>query len=515
MYLNATPDRASGPREAPSIDVLDVAARLEMQGMVDETTQHRFGRDVFAIARQRVESGQYGERETAPWSTTGPSGRNPTVERWVGVVARFLQGALFGCGTLFVFLMLWFSDLSLNMSPAGGVLVATAVYLGCAGWSRLMSISAGGVVYYSPIEADRQLARYVLRAAVTLALVMGLISLGYAVSGAFSANLGPMGVVLATIANLTLFWLTLAYAAAQRRPWAVLVFTGVGVAGFFVAGALVDPARGMQMQLALAAFNGASLLYMAGCSLLAFRSRNSYLEYSRAAVLPRRRRRFLGALGIGYGFLILSDFVLLTAVGYFDAIGEGTKVYLALKLVAIIPLVVSLGVMEVLEYRLGEAINRHEQRVAPDDPAFAAGIKRAFLSAMLVFAGLHVLLGAVAGALLLPGMPLRHLIGDVAITADVVGPGLLAALGIMFALAGMFCATMLSTLGEDAVILKWLLYGLAISLVLGGALYPVAGILGAALGFAAGTGAFLWLGAHTVVTQMKAYPLLSYRQALG
>jgi len=40
-------------------------------------------------------------------------------------------------------------------------------------------------------------------------------------------------------------------------------------------------------------------------------------------------------------------------------------------------------------------------------------------------------------------------------------------------------------------------------------------MLGAAIGFAVGTAAFLVLGARTVAASMAAYPLLSYRQAIA
>ncbi|HSQ37811.1 MAG TPA: hypothetical protein VLS92_07965 [Acidimicrobiia bacterium] len=517
MYQDLTSDASlrTEPCRAPDVDVLDAAVGLEMRGLVDETTQQRFGRDALEIARERVEQGLTFSADTPLWSTREYRGYRGWAERWAPDLSRFAQGLVFGAGTLFVFLLLWFSDLSQHITPAGGVVVAVSVYLASAGWSRLMSVAAGGVVYYSLVEADRQLTRYVVRAVVTLALLTAVIALGYLAGDSFTDTLGPGWVVMATIANLTLFWLSLAYVVAQRRPWLILLFAAGGVAGFLIAGAAFDPSAGMHMQVSLAAFNVVSVLYMIGRAVMAYHPRYAFLELSEAAPLPARRRRFLASLGIGYGLLILSDFVILAAVGYFDSTRNGTEIYLVLKLVAIIPLVVSLGVMEILEFRLGETVRKHEQRFDSSDPRFTAGIRRAFYLSVLGFGGLHVLLGLAAATLLLPGMPLRGLVAESTLTADIIVPGLLATFGIMFALGGMFCATLLSTIGEDEVILKWLLIGLALSLAVGGGLYPALGMLGAAIGFAAGSAAFLVLGARTIVACMAAYPLLSYRRAIA
>ena len=503
------------PRPAPGIDVLDAAVGLEMRGLVDETTQRRFGRDALEIAHQRVEQGLTFATDTPLWSTREYRGYRGWAERWVPALTRFAQGSLFGAGTLFVFVLLWFSDLSQHITPVGGVVVAVSVYLASAGWSRLMSVAAGEVVHYSLAAADRQLTRYVAKALATLALLVGIIALGYQMGGTFAGALGPLSVVIATIANLTFFWLGLAYVVAERRPWLVLLFAAAGVSAFLIVGAVLRPSAGMQMQLSLAACNLVGVAYMAGRALLAYRPRHAFLRTSQGEPLPARRRRFLGALGIGYGLLILSDFVILAAVGYFDHTRHGAEVYLLLKLVAIIPLVVSLGVMEVLEHRLGEVVRRHEEHFSYADPAFPTRVRRAFWASVLGFGGLHLLLGAAAATMLLPGMPLRSLVDESALTADIILPGLLATLGIMFALAGMFCATLLSSLGEDEVILWWLLAGLALSLAVGGALYPALGMLGAAIGFAAGTAVFWLLGARTVGARIGAYPLLSYRRAIS
>lgn len=517
MHLDITPDRPvpATPREAPDIDVLDAAVGLEMRGLVDETMQERFGRDVFEIARERVEGGLSFESDPPRWSTREYHGFQGWAERWLPGLSRFAQGFLFGCGTLFVFLLLWFSDLSQRITPAGGVLVAASVYLTSAGWSRLMSVTAGDVVHYSRVEADRQLTRCVARAVATLTVLIGVVAVGYSSTGAFAETFGPGSVVSASIVNLTFFWLSLAFAAAQRRPWLILLSAAGGLVGYAVVGTVVDPSLGVHMQLSLAAGNAVSVVYMISRAMLAYRPRHAFLEHSGSSALPARRRRFLASLGIGYGFLILSDFVVLAAVGYFDSTRNGTETYLVLKLVAIIPLVVSLGVMEVLEYRLGEDIRRHEERLASSDPDFASSIRRAFYVSVLSFGTLHLLLGLVAATLLLPGMPLRGWVAESALTADMVVPGLLATFGIMFAVAGMFCATLLSTMGEDEVSLRWLLTGLALSLAVGGGLYPALGILGAAIGFTVGTGVFLVLGGRAVTARMAAYPLLSYRRAIG
>jgi hypothetical protein len=503
------------PSPAPDVDILDAAVGLEMRGLVDETTQERFGRDVFEIARERVVVGLSPNTEPSPWSTAQYHGWQGWAERSLPGLDRFARGFLFGAGTLFVFLLLWFSDLSQRITPAGGIVVAASTYLASAGWSRLMSVSAGEVVHYSRVEADRQLIRYVTRAAATLAVLAGLMAVGYAVTGTLEGTLGPGSVVVASIANLTLFWLILAFAAAQRRPWLILLFAVGGLLGLTVARAVVEPSWGMHTQLALAGFNLAGVLYMASRAVLAYRPRHAFLERSGAAPLPARRRRYLAGLGIGYGFLILSDFIVLAAVGYFATTSHGSDIYLVLKLVAIIPLVISLGVMEVLEYRLGETIRRHEERLASSDPGFTTVIRRAFYTSLLSFGAWHTAAALIAATLVLPGMPLRHFVAESALTADIIVPGLLATLGTMFALAGMFCATLLSTMGDDETILKWLLAGLALSLVVGGSLYPALGIVGAATGFAAGTGAFLVLGVRAVVERMIDHSLLSYRQAIG
>lgn len=517
MHLDLTQAQSVGaaPQQPPDVDVLDAAVGLEMRGLVDETTQERFGRDVFEIARERVILGLSPNTDPSPWSTAQYGGWRGWAERSLPGLDRFARGFLFGAGTLFVFLLLWFSDLSQRITPAGGIVVAASTYLASAGWSRLMSVSAGAVVHYSPAEADRQLVRYVARAVVTLALLIGVMAIVYATTGVLAETLGPGSVVMASIANLTMFWLVLAFAAAQRRPWLILVFAAGGLAALAIARAAVAPSQGMHTQIALAGFNLFGGLYMSTRALVALRSRHSHPARVEETPLPTRRRRFLGGLGIGYGFLILSDFVVLAAAGYFSTTSHGGDIYLVLKLVAVIPLLVSLGVMEVLEYRLDEKIRRHEERLASADPAFTAGIRRAFFNSLLVFGAGH-LAAALAGAtLLLPGMPLRHLVSQAAMTTDVIVPGLLATVGIMFALAGMFCATVLSTMGDDDTILGWLLVGLGLSLGLGAGLYPLLGIVGAATGFAVGTGAFLALGARAVAKRMVAYPLLSYRREIG
>jgi hypothetical protein len=517
MHPDMTPARAVSiaRREAPDVDVLDVAVGLEMRGLVDETTQERFGRDVFEIARQRLEEGLPLDQDPPRWSVPEYHGWRGWAERWLPVLHRFNRGFLFGAGTLFVFMLLWFSDLSQRITPAGGIVVAATVYLASAGWSRLMSVSAGAVVHYSRFEADRQLLRYALRAVATLSVLMALVAAGYAAVGTLTDTLGPGSVVMASIANLTLFWLTLAFAASQRRPWLILLSAIGGLAGYFIARTIGDLSPGMDTQVALATFNLVGILCMIGRALPAYRRQPAFPPLAAAGTLPRRRRRFLAALGIGYGFLILSDFVVLAGVGYFNGTRLGTEVYLVLKLVAIIPLVVSLGFMEVLQHRLGETISGHEERLASSDARFTPAIRRAFYLSVLSIGSLHMLGALVAGTLLLPGMPLRHVVAESALTADIIVPGLLGALGITFALAGMFCATLLSTMGDDEAILKWLLTGLALSLAVGGTLYPWLGIAGAALGFAAGTGAFLAFGARAVAARMGGYSLLSYRQAIG
>jgi hypothetical protein len=514
MYLDITRDRAVEPRRAPDVDVLDAAVGMEMRGLVDETTQERFGRDVFQIARERVEGGLSVDSDLPRWSTAKYHGLQGWGERWLPGLDRFARGFLFGAGTLFVFLLLWFSDLSQRITPAGGVIVAVSVYLASAGWSRLMSVSAGSVVHYSLVEADRQLTRYVTRAVATLAGLIGLLAVGYASTEALTAALGPSSVVLASMANLTLFWLCLAYTVAQQRPWLILLFAMGGLIGYAAGGAVVDPLSGLHMQMALLAFNTLGVAYMVSRAVPAYRRRHTFVEPPGAAALPRRRRRFVAALGIGYGFLILSDFVVLATVGYFNTTWNGTETYLVLKLVAIIPLLISLGVMEVLEHRLGAVVRRHEERLPSSDPGFTTAIRRAFLRSVLAFGALHVLLGLATATLLLPGMPLRGWVSESALTADIALPGLLATLGIAFALGGMFCATLLSGMGDDEVSLKWLATGLALSLAAGGSLYFALGILGAAIGFAAGTGAFLALSGWTVMKRMAAYPLLSYCQAI-
>jgi MFS family permease len=345
-------------------------------------------------------------------------------------------------------------------------------------------------------------------------VLVGLVAAGYAAIGAFATTLGPGPVVIASMANLTFFWLSLAYTVAQRRPWLILLFALGGLLGYGVAEVVVDPSPGLHMQLALVAFNLLGVGYMIARALLAHRRPHTFLEPSGASTLSRRRRRFVAALGIGYGFLVLSDFIVLATVGYFDTTWNGTETYLVLKLVAIIPLLVSLGVMEVLEQRLGETIRRQEERLPSSDPRFTTAIRRAFLVSVAAFSSLHVLLGLGTATLLLPGMPLRAWVSESALTADITVPGLLATLGIVFALGGMFCATLLSTMGEDEISLKWLVVGLALSLVVGGSLYFALGILGAAIGFAVGTGTFLALSGRTTMRRMAAYQLLSYCQAI-
>ena len=514
MYLDITPNRAVEPRLAPDVDVLDAAVGMEMRGLVDATTQERFGRDVFQIARERVEAGLSIDSDLPRWSAAGYRGLQGWGERWLPGLDKFAQGFLFGAGTLFVFLLLWFSDLSQRITPAGGVVVAASVYLASAGWSRLMSVSAGAVVHYSLVEADRQLTHYAARSVATLAVLVGLVAAGYAAIGAFATTLGPGPVVIASMANLTFFWLSLAYTVAQRRPWLILLFALGGLLGYAVAEAVVHPSPGLHMQLALVSFNILGVGYMMGRALLAYRRPHTFLEPSGASTLSRRRRRFVAALGIGYGFLVLSDFVVLATVGYFDTTWNGTETYLVLKLVAIIPLVISLGVMEVLEQRLGETIRRQEERLPSSDPGFTTAIRRAFLLSVAAFSSLHVLLGLGTATLLFPGMPLRGWVSESALAADITLPSLLATLGIAFALGGMFCATLLSTMGEDEISLKWLAVGLALSLAVGGSLYFALGILGAAIGFAVGTGTFLALSGRTTMRRMAAYPLLSYCQAI-
>jgi len=517
MHLDATQAQPvlAAPQGAPDVDILDAAVGLEMRGLVDETTQERFGRDVFEIAREKVVLGLSPNTDPSPWSTAHYHGWQGWAERSLPGLDRFARGFLFGAGTLFIFLLLWFSDLSQRITPAGGIVVAASTYLASAGWSRLMSVSAGAVVHYSPIEADRQMVHYVTRAVGTLFLLLGGLAIGYALAGVLTDTLGPGSVVMASIANLTVFWLILAFAAAQRRPWLILAFAAGGLVGLAVSRAVLEPSQGTHTQVALAGFNLAGLVYMVLCAALAHHPRHAFPPGSGGARLSARRRRYLGGLGIGYGFLILSDFVVLAAVGYFDGTSHGSDIYLVLKLVAIIPLLVSLGVMEVLEYRLDERIRRQEERLSSADPGFTPGIRRAFFASLLAFGAGHLAAALIGAALLLPGMPLRHFVDEAAMTADIIVPGLLATFGIMFALAGMFCATLLSAMGDDETIFKWLLVGLALSLVVGAGLYPALGIVGAATGFAAGTGAFLVLGARAVVRRMGAYPLLSYRQEIG
>lgn len=517
MHLDATKAQpiASAPQRAPDVDILDAAVGLEMRGLVDETTQERFGRDVFEIAREKVVVGLSPNTEPSPWATAQYRGWHGWAERSLPGLDRFARGFLFGAGTVFVFLLLWFSDLSQRITPAGGIVVAASTYLASAGWSRLMSVSAGTVVHYSPVEADRQLIRYVTRAVATLGLLIGVVAIAYSVAGVLNDTLGPGWVVMASIGNLTLFWLILAFAAAQRRPWLILAFAVGGLVGLVVGRAVLDPSQGMHTQMALAGFNLVAVIYMITGATLAYHPRYAFPAGSGQTPLSARRRRFLGGLGIGYGFLILSDFIVLAAVGYFGNTSHGSDIYLVLKLVAIIPLIVSLGVMEVLEYRLDERIRRHEEHLSSTDPGFTAGIRRAFYASLSAFGTGHLAAAVVGATLLLPGMPLRHFVAEAAITADIIVPGLLATFGIMFALAGMFCATLLSAMGDDETILKWLLVGLALSLAVGAGLYPALGIVGAATGFAAGTGAFLVLGARAVVRRMSAYALLSYRQEIG
>lgn len=491
--------------------MLAMAVGLEMRGLVDETPETE--PDVFEAAASRMRAGAELDSTPPVWADSGQSGIRSWMSEIAPALGLLLQGVVYGAATLFVFFLLWFSDLSRLITPAGGVVVALAVYVASAGWSRLMSVYAGGVIDYSRKVADYFLTIYYGRAVFALILLVGGLALAYAVAQSLTDVLGPFPVLLLSMANLTLFWLTVALVVAQRKAWLGPILAVGAVVLFLGLSSVVSVADGWRAQAFLGALNVLGLLYVVWRSIWVRRDLPASIEEYRDAIgINPRRGRSLFLFGIGYGFLILSDYAVLAVAGYFE--GGFDDAYLAIKLVSIMPLVLSLGAIEVLERRLSRSIDRQEGGHIENDPTVAVAIRRAFVRSLVVFGAIHAALGLATATLLLPGMPFGGLLSGSAVAAQLVALGFLSGLGVMFAVAGVSCTTLLGVLGEDRSGLGSLTIGIAVSLVWGAALYPVLGVLGPALGMASGAGVFLVLNTGLLTALLRDYPFLSYRKAL-